>query len=141
MSTHIQQEKYHELAFYTLALRDDFFIHQNIVDAFTAQTATKNTKPKALTFALVGLYLLIEHNFTGKQIQLFHVKMSQDKQMWPHIALPINPGQVSIDAVLDAQPGELRNKMIHIWCKAVWETYADSHIAISKLADYYLISK
>jgi hypothetical protein len=34
-----EQDLYNELAFYTLALGDPAFIHQNIVDAFAAQHA------------------------------------------------------------------------------------------------------
>jgi putative acetyltransferase len=52
-----EQEQYHELACYTLAHPDPGFIHQNIVDAFAAQTATEADKPIKIAFALVGLYL------------------------------------------------------------------------------------
>src|SRR5262249_16749859 len=67
MST--EQEAYYELAYYPLALRDPSFIHQHLVDAFTAQYASEQTKPIALTFSLVGLYLLVERQFTGRQVQ------------------------------------------------------------------------
>ena len=33
------KEQFHELSFYTLAHRDPTFIHQHIVDAYTAQHA------------------------------------------------------------------------------------------------------
>ena len=52
-----RRELYHELSAYTLSHPDPSFIHQYVVDAFAAQTADENTKPIALTFALVGLYL------------------------------------------------------------------------------------
>jgi len=51
-----EQERYDELACYTLAHPDPGFIHQNIVDAFGAQTATEADKPIKIAFALVGLY-------------------------------------------------------------------------------------
>jgi Family of unknown function (DUF5946) len=57
---------YHELSCYTLAHRDPSFIHQYIVDAYTAQHANETTKPIAVVFALIGLYLHIEKNFTGR---------------------------------------------------------------------------
>lgn len=55
-----EQEHYNELAFYSLAHSDPGFIHQNIVDAFAAQTATEQDKPIKITFALLGLYLCVE---------------------------------------------------------------------------------
>jgi hypothetical protein len=64
---------YHELSCYTLAHPDPSFIHQHIVDAYTAQHARETTKPIALVFALIGLYLHVEKNFTGRQVQRFHM--------------------------------------------------------------------
>ncbi len=54
------QEAYNELSYYTLSHPDPAFIHQNIVDAYTAQHAGQDTKPIAITFALIGLYLSVE---------------------------------------------------------------------------------
>jgi hypothetical protein len=54
-----EQEQYDELAYYTLAHPDPGFIHQNIVDAFAAQTASEADKPIKIAFALVGLYLCV----------------------------------------------------------------------------------
>ncbi|MGB4837418.1 MAG: hypothetical protein WBP08_00365 [Saprospiraceae bacterium] len=54
-------EEFYELSYYTLGHKDmGYFIHQHIVDAYQAQTADKDTKPIAITFALVGLYLYLE---------------------------------------------------------------------------------
>ncbi len=52
-----EQEKYYELAYYTLSHPDPAFIHQHAVDAFTAQNANAGSKPISITFALIGLYL------------------------------------------------------------------------------------
>ena len=49
---------------YTLAHPDAAFIHQHIVDAFTAQTANRDSKPIAVAFALIGLGLYLEKNYT-----------------------------------------------------------------------------
>jgi hypothetical protein len=56
-------EQYNELSYYTLGHPDKkYFIHQHLVDAYTAQKADENTKPIAITFDLVGLYLYVEKN-------------------------------------------------------------------------------
>lgn len=60
---------YEQLSYYTLSLQDNEFIHQHIVDAYAAQMANENTKPISLIFALVGLYLCIEKNYNGREIQ------------------------------------------------------------------------
>ena len=62
---------YHELSCYTSAHPDPSFIHQHIVDAYTAQHANETTKLIALVFALIGLYLHVEKNFTGRQVRGF----------------------------------------------------------------------
>jgi hypothetical protein len=66
-----------ELQGYTLMLRDEAFIHQNVVDAWMAQHANETTKPIGLTFALIGLYLHIERGFSGRQVQRAHMTLEQ----------------------------------------------------------------
>ncbi len=79
------QEQYNELSFYTLAHQHPSFIHQHIVDAQIAQTAAANTKPISIIFSLAGLYLFIEKNYTGKQVQQLHMQMAKNKKPWPTI--------------------------------------------------------
>ncbi len=136
MST-IEKEKYEKLAYYTLSLQDEQFIHQHVVDAFTAQNADKNTKPISLTFALVGLYLYIFKNFNGRQVQNFHILMSNHKKVWPSIVLPIKTAPINIDQILNTKPGIERNILIKTWCTLVWETYLPNYETIIKLVEHY----
>ncbi len=133
----IENKKYHELAYYTLGLQDDYFIHQHVVDAYTAQTANSDTKAISLTFALVGLYLYIEKNYTGKAVQQFHTLMSNNKRDWPNFKLPQYRGEITIDMVLESNTQEGRNKMIEIWCHAVWTSYTENHSRVKEIAEYY----
>ena len=64
-----EQEAFYELCYYTITHPEPNFIHKYVVDAFAAQTADKKTKPITITFALVGLYLHLKKNFTGKEVQ------------------------------------------------------------------------
>jgi Family of unknown function (DUF5946) len=138
MQHNIRNEKYDALAFYTLGLQDECFIHQFIVDAYTAQAADSSTKAISLAFSLVGLYLVVEKNFTGKKVQAFHALMGNNKTTWPDFELPENRGEINIDMVLKAELGEERNKMIKIWCNSVWGAYCKSHLEVKELAAYYL---
>ena len=122
----IDQEQYNELAYYTLAHSDPAFIHQCIVDAYTAQHADGTTKPIALAFALVGLYLHVEKGFTGKQVQQTHVQMAKRKRRWPTFDLPEQRGTVTISDVLNVPPSSQRDVRIDEWCVSVWSAYTSS---------------
>jgi uncharacterized membrane protein YcgQ (UPF0703/DUF1980 family) len=121
------QEQYNELAYYTLAHKSLDFIHQNIVDAYTAQTANEKTKPITIVYALAGLYLYIIKGFTGKQVQLAHVTMSKGSKVFEEIILPESRGKITAKDVLETPPGTERDQMIHQWCISVWEAYSSEH--------------
>lgn len=134
---------FHQLSFYTLAQaqHDPRFIHQHIVDAHAAQTATEETKPVTLIFALAGLYLFLEKNYTGKEVQQFHQHMAEHKRPWPKIDLPAFRGSISALDVVLAPEGEKRDDAIREWCETVWNAYRESHETIATLVQYYLSVK
>jgi Family of unknown function (DUF5946) len=135
---HLQQQ-YNDLSFYTLSLQDAAFIHQHIVDAYTAQTAGESTKPISIIFALAGLLLHVEKGYTGREVQLFHMKMAKNKIPWPVIVLPEKRGDITVADVLAAAPGAQRNGLIHLWCTSVWEAYKDSSTIIRQLVNQYAV--
>ncbi|MBN2590157.1 MAG: hypothetical protein JXA96_09870 [Sedimentisphaerales bacterium] len=132
------QELYNELAYYTLSLGDEEFIHQHIVDAFGAQNAGEKTKPIGICFALAGLYLYLEKDYTGRQVQLAHMQMAKKRKKWPALELPENRGDITIADVLDAEPGEERREMIRKWCDSVWKAYSQSHDIVAALVNVVL---
>ena len=134
-----REEQFDELSFYTLSLQDPAFIHQHIVDAQMAQTAEEKTKSISIIFSLVGLYLYVEKNYTGRQVQLFHMKMAKNKKQWPITILPIHRGNINISDVLAISPGQERDKMIRSWCETVWDTYRDNRAIIINLVEQYNI--
>ncbi|MBS1809060.1 MAG: hypothetical protein JST84_12930 [Acidobacteria bacterium] len=129
----IEPHIYNELCSYTLAHAAPSFIHQHVVDAIHAQTCTACDRPLKLAFALVGLYLHIEKEFTGKQVQLVHTKLARRKQSWPVFLLPQSRGAITIKDVIAAPAGAARDRMIHQWCLSVWEAFCDQRPAIIKL--------
>jgi hypothetical protein len=124
---------FHDLSFYTLAHEDRAFIHQNAVDAFTAQQADVNTKPIAVVFALVGLYLHVEKQFTGRQVQKAHMRLANRRKSWPTLVLPKQRGDVRVSDVIAKPPGPSRDAMIHHWCDSVWQAFAGTHTQIAQL--------
>ncbi len=134
-SMNAERDAYNELCAYTLAhARDDAsFIHQHVVDAYAAQSADEQTKPIALTFALVGLYLHVERLFSGRQVQQAHMRLARHKHAWPTFTLPRDRGTMTAADVLGAPPGPERDRAIHSWCASVWAAYRESHQKVADL--------
>ena len=131
-------EKFYELSYYTLAHADPAFIHQQIVDAFAAQTANENTKPIGVAFGLIGLCLYLEKNYTGKQVQLAHMALARRNREWPKFDLPERRGEVTIVDVLNEPAGPKRDTKIREWCASVWQAYGESHQKVLELVSRYL---
>jgi hypothetical protein len=129
-----ERDAYDELASYTLTRGDRAFIHQHVVDAFAAQHATTSTKPIALAFALIGLYLRVERGFTGRQVQRAHMMLAKRSRSWPTFALPERRGTMTAADVVLAPPGPERDRAIDAWCAAVWDAYRDVASAVAALA-------
>lgn len=133
-----EDDLYNELAFYTLAHPDAAFIHQSVVDAYTAQNADDATKAMAVVFALIGLYLYLEKGYTGRMVQRAHMQLANRSKKWPSLPLPPERGEVRIEHVLAAEPGPVRDAMIRRWCDSVWQSWLPSRSAIVDIALKYL---
>lgn len=127
------QIAYDLLSLDTMQHADERFIHQYIVDAYTAQTATLETKPIKIVFALVGLYLHVEHHYTGRQIQDAHMILAQGAHDWPAVVFPTDHGSITAAMILKYEHGEKRNNMIEMWAAAVWFAWKESHQVIRNL--------
>jgi len=128
-----EQKAFYELCCYTTTHSDPNFIHQHVVDAFAAQTADKKTKPITITFALVGLYLHLEKNFTGKKVQQAHIKLAKHKKLWPNFKLPVKKGNITVYDVINVEEGSNRDEMIVKWCESVWTAYVEDHAMVVDL--------
>ena len=133
MNATSEGDAYDELRFDTLSRGDAAFVHQHVVDAWTAQHADATTKPIALAFALVGLCLHVERGSTGREVQLAHVKLARQRRQWPAFELPARRGEVTVRDVLLAEGAEERDIAIDEWCACVWSAYSSSHDAVRAL--------
>ena len=129
-----EEELFHLLTFYTLAHPDPAFLHQHAVDAFAAQLAGAHTKPITLVFGLIGLYLHLEWDYTGRQVQLAHMRMARQRKQWPSLPRPESRGEIRVAHVLRAAPGPERDLMIHHWCASVWPCFAAARPQIVEIA-------
>jgi len=128
------QEILHELSFYTLQLGDPEFIHQHVVDAYAVQHAGPQSKPIAIVFGLIGLYLHLEKNFTGRQVQLAHMELARHRRRWVAPPVPEPRAEIGVADVLAAAPGPERHAMIDRWCAAVWSDWQHARPQIEALA-------
>jgi hypothetical protein len=115
------EEVYHALSAYTLELRDPEFLHQHVVDAYTVQHANETSKPIGVLFALAGLYLHVERQLTGRQVQRAHMQLAKDRRPWPRVSLPTDRGAMTAVDVMAMPEGAQRDEAIHAWCRSVWD--------------------
>src|SRR6266542_3200837 len=100
---------YHELCAYTLKLSDTSFIHQHVVDAYAAQSASAESRPIGVAFALFGLYLHVELGWTGRQVQLAHMRLARTRKQWPRFTPPPSRATMTALDVLQAAAGPARD--------------------------------
>ena len=133
-ATPSDQELFHELSFYTLELHDPEFIHQHIVDAYAVQHAGPGSKPISVVFGLIGLYLYLDKNFTGRQVQRAHMQLARTRRQWVAPPIPERHSPIGVAEVLAAAPGPERHTMIRRWCEAVWQDWQHVRPEIAALA-------
>lgn len=127
------RQLFDELSYYTLAQPRSSFIHQVAIDTFTAQTVDATTKPIALAFALVGLYLHLEKGFSGLQVQRVHMLLANRRKQWPTLPLPYDRGAITVSDVLNAPAGPERDAKIEQWSASVWKAWQGSRNTIADL--------
>jgi hypothetical protein len=128
-----ERDAYDALCAYTLTHGDPSFIHQHVVDAFAAQHADARTKPIGLAFALVGLYLCVEKNVAGREVQRTHMRLARRKRDWPTFELPRDRGAMTAIDVMAAPPGAARDQAIREWCASVWRPFSAQRATVEEL--------
>jgi hypothetical protein len=126
-------DAYDELSAYTLGHGDPAFVHQYIVDAQGAQTAKAGDKPIRLAFSLIGLFLHLEHGYTGREVQRVHKALGDRTRSWPSFERPVHRGAMTAADVLREPAGNARDRAIDAWCRSVWTAYEASKPAVAAL--------
>lgn len=117
------RQLYYDVSFYTLGKRDPFFLHQVLVDADGAQHYKMGAPRIGLAFALIGLCLVLEHDYSGKDVQNAHIRLAAKRKDWPQFEPSTQKTPLTIADVLAAPPGDERDAVMMQWAAAVWDTY------------------
>ncbi|MED1876957.1 DUF5946 family protein [Brevibacillus borstelensis] len=118
---------YNELSAYFMMNPDITFKAQHAVDAYGAQHSGGITKNITNAFSLIGLYLTIEHGYTGRQVQLAHMELAKKTIQWPTLDLPTKHYSLTVADVLKAEKESNRKEMLMKWAKHVWDTWERHH--------------
>jgi hypothetical protein len=119
---------------YVYAMSRPGFILQHVVDAFVVQTASADSKPIGVVFGLIGLYLRVEKEFSGREVQRAHTTLARKKRNWPPPFLPENRGSMTVEDVLAAEAGPERDAAIDDWCRCVWNAFNGNRDLVITLA-------
>lgn len=122
-----------ELYAYTLSRDRSELIHQHAVDAYAAQHIGNDTKPIALAAALIGLFLFVERGYTGRQVQLEHMKLGNKMKTWPLFEAPRKYATLTVMEPLSMPPGPERDDQIKQWARAVWNIWGERHMEVEML--------
>jgi len=134
---HCTRAAYDEVYAYTMGRPG--FILQHVVDAFAVQTANDESRPIGVVFGLVGLYLHVEKQFSGRQVQRIHMELGRRKREWPRVYVPEDRGSMTVADVLAASAGPERDMAIDNWCRSVWTAFdANRQTIIALLREYQI---
>jgi hypothetical protein len=129
---------YDEVYVYTMGRSG--FILQHVVDAFTVQTANDDSRPMGVVFGLVGLYLHVEKQFSGRQVQRVHMELGRRKREWPRVYVPEDRGSMTVADVLATSAGLERDMAMDNWCRSVWTAFGANRQTIIDLLREYQIT-
>jgi hypothetical protein len=115
------------------------FILQHVVDALAVQTANDESRPIGVVFGLAGLYLHVEKQFSGRQVQRAHMELGRRKREWPRVHVPEDRGSMTVADLLAASGGPERDMAINNWCRSVWTAFgANRQTIIGLLREYQI---
>ncbi len=71
-------------------------------------------------------------------MQQAHQRLAARSKDWPRFAAPPQAGDVTVAAVVQAQPGNARDAALRTWAAAVWGAWRQDHASIEALVARFL---
>jgi hypothetical protein len=134
------RQLYNEISAFTFSLGDPDFIHQLVVDSYAARHSGPGVKTITTAFALIGLYLVFEHSYTGREVQRAHMVLARKRRQWPHFQPPTVRSAITVrDVAMNLRSDNYR-ELVTGWAESVWEVWKPERDNIAGLLDEYLKS-
>ena len=99
--------------------------HQLTVDTYPAQHSRPDGPPIATAFALIGLHLALDENWSGVAVRDAHQRLAEDSKLWPVFRPPASLGTIDrtiLDVAVSASANEHRDALER-WARAVWSVW------------------
>lgn len=117
---------------------DEEFIHQMAIDTYEAQHGGGDTKNIAVVFGLVGLYLSLEKNYSGRQVQKAHMILGEKNKEWPKLEPPTFNWEYTVKDVLDSSLEKGLKEEIRKWAEVTWRGWGEQQKTIEDICNFYL---
>jgi hypothetical protein len=109
--------------------------HQLSVDAYGAQHAGPPTTAIRLGYSLAGLWLALEHGFSGDEVRAVHANMGHAQAWWPTFEPPTGASRMTVLDVAE-QGVRLGSSTGHAtatraWAEAVWAGWTAERPAVA----------
>jgi hypothetical protein len=95
-------------------------------------------KPVTITFALVGLYLIFERGYTGREVHRAHMLLGKLQKKWPRFESKIKGDEITVAEILQTISKDNFKEVLSRWGKSVWDSWKPEHENVKKLVDRYL---
>lgn len=126
-------ELYQELILYTLSLGDNDFIHQHVIDAYTAQHSSPELKGIQISFALIGIYLYLEQHYSGRAVQHAHRQLAEKRKKWPILIHSQPVTEITVQSILLQINKDAFTTSVHDWSETVWQAWEADRSTIIEL--------
>lgn len=127
-----------ELTAYHLSGADPTFIHQIALDAYGAQHSGGATRSITTAYSCIGLYLALEHNYTGRRVQGAHMVLARKRTDWPQLRKPQAGNWLTVRDVVALSCGAERDRMLMRWAASVWQAWQNEHEWVRSVCQRHL---
>lgn len=110
--------------------------HQLSVDAYGAQHVVPSATPIRLDCSLAGLWLALEHGFSGDEVRAVRAHLQTGEAWWPHLEPPRSTDWMTVRDV--AERGVRRGSSTghaaatRAWAETVWGVWTAERPSIAE---------
>ena len=79
--------------------------------------------PPTRAFSLLGLYLACEKGYSGREVQIAHMELGRWRKQYSKPEGSPERAALTVIDVMNAAPGENRDRMVKRWARAVWDSW------------------